>query len=52
MADIIKSITELTGPLAGRVERLEKRVEEQAGEIERLRTELAESKKAATSRKK
>lgn len=52
MADIIKSITELTCPLAGRVERLEKRVEEQAGEIERLRTELAESKKAATSRKK
>ncbi|WP_289270822.1 hypothetical protein [Paramuribaculum intestinale] len=52
MAEIIKSITELTGPLAGRVERLERKVEEQAREIEALRSMLPENAKAATSRKK
>lgn len=52
MAEIIKSMTELTGPLAGRVERLERKVEEQAREIEALRSMLPENAKAATSRKK
>ena len=52
MAKIIKSMTELTGPLAGRVERLERKVEEQAREIEALRSMLSENAKAATSRKK
>ena len=35
-----------------RLERLEKRIEEQAKEIERLRSELSAKEKAATSRKK
>ena len=52
MAEIIKSMTELTGPLAGRVERLERKVEEQAREIEALRSMLPENAKAAPSRKK
>ena len=52
MAEIIKNMTVLTGPLAARVESLEKKVGEQAREIERLRSELDGIKKAATSRKK
>lgn len=52
MAEIIRNITVLTGPLSGRVESLEKKVGEQAREIERLRSELDGMKKAATSRRK
>lgn len=52
MAEIIKNMTALTGPLAARVESLEKKAGEQAREIERLRSELDGIKKAATSRKR
>ena len=52
MAEIIKNMTVLTGPLAARVDSLEKKLEERTREIEKLRTELDSIKKAATSRKK
>lgn len=52
MAEIIKNITALTGPLAGRIELLEKKVEEQGREIETLRSMLTDNATAATSRKK
>lgn len=52
MAEIIKNMTVLTGPLATRVENLEKKLEERTREIEKLRSELDTIKKAITSRKK
>ena len=52
MAEIIKNMTAFMGPMNNRIERLEKRIDEQAKEIERLRSELSAKEKAATSRKK
>lgn len=52
MAEIIKNMTAFMGPMNNRLERLEKRIEEQAREIERLRSMLPDKDKAATSRKK
>lgn len=52
MAEIIKNMTAFMGPMNNRLERLEKRIDEQAKEIERLRSELSAKEKAATSRKK
>lgn len=52
MAEIIKNMTALIGPLNKRIEQLERNFEKQAQEIERLRSELSAKEKAATSRKK
>ena len=52
MAEIIKNMTAFMGPMNNRLERLEKRIDEQAKEIERLRSELSAKERAATSRKK
>lgn len=52
MAEIIKNMTSLVAPLGSRMERLERKVEEQAREIQALRSMLSENAKAATSRKK
>ena len=52
MAEIIKNMTAFMGPMNNRLERMEKRIDEQAKEIERLRSELSVKDKAATSRKK
>lgn len=52
MAEIIKNMTAFMGPMGSRLDRLEKRVEEQAREIGCLRSELSAKEKAATSGKK
>ena len=45
MAEIIKNMTAFMGPMNNRLERLEKRIDEQAKEIERLRSELSAKRK-------
>lgn len=52
MAEIIKNMTAFMGPVGNRIDRLEKRIDEQAQEIERLRALLPDNDRAVTSRKK
>ncbi len=52
MAEIMRNMTALVAPFGSRLERLERKVEEQAREIEALRSMVSENTKAATSRKK
>lgn len=52
MAEIMRNMTSMMAPLSIRMERMERRIEEQAREIDRLREQLAERDNAATSRKK
>lgn len=52
MAEIIKNMTAFMGPIGSRLDRLEKRVDEQAREIGRLRSELSAKDRTATSCKK